>query len=660
MGPSWELPLGALLDAAPDGIMVCDPTGTLALVNAAAEAMFGYGHGELLGQRIETLIPMRSRELHAQHLAGYAAAPRTRAMATDLDLRALRKNGSEFPVEISLSPLATRSGMLIIAIVRDVTERRQLERGHSRAMAFLVSAVEAVQDAFILYDERDRVLMANQAAVQLFEGAVSAVTGDATSSTQALGSRVRSQSPLVGMAFRDLIGAALSAGVFDLLSETPASLASRWHAYHCAPNGAFEIRTTNGRYLRITDRITAEHGVVSIIADVTADMRHAAELDSSRQAAEAANSAKSEFLSSMSHELRTPLNAVLGFAQLLESDRKHPLDARQQERLGYVLRGGEHLLHLVDDVLDLSRIESGRIAIAPESVEVATVVREIIDTLEPMATRAGIAIVVSTSLSRELRVVADRTRLAQILMNFGSNAIKYGKANGRVDVRVENRQDAVRIVVADDGVGIPEDKCAKIFEPFERAGQETGSIEGTGIGLAISKRLAELMHGSVGFTTQAGRGSEFWVDVPPDRESTRDAAAGTGSPNSRAHAAKPGHSTIVYIEDNPPNIALMREVVQALTNVELVVAPTENLGLDLVQHHLPHLVIIGVHMPGLSGCEAAKRLRAASDTRSIPLVALSTSALPADGARHFDHCFVKPVNIAELIGVLDAMLRRAH
>lgn len=654
MAPSWELPLGALLDAAPDGVMVCDPSGVLALVNAAAEAMFGYGHGELLGQPIETLIPVRSRALHSQHFDRFAASPRMRAMTADLDLRALRKDGSEFPVEISLSPLATASGMLIIAIVRDVTERRQLERGHSRATAFLVSAVEAVPDAFILYDEHDRVVMANKAAHQLFADAARTASSHPAPVAGALDGSA--ESPLVGMAFRDLVGVAVSAGLLDLTAETAAGLISRWHTYHCAPSGVFEVRTASGRYLRITDRFTAEHGVVSIIADVTDDMRHAAELDSSRQAAEAANAAKSEFLSSMSHELRTPLNAILGFAQLLESDRKHPLTARQLERLGYVLRGGEHLLHLVDDVLDLSRVESGRITIALESVEVAHVVRELVDTLEPMATRAGIAIVVASPPSRVRRAIADRTRLAQILLNFGSNAIKYGKPNGRVSVRTEDRHDAVRIVVADDGIGIPEHKCAKIFEPFERAGQEGGAIEGTGIGLAISKRLAELMHAAVGFSTEAGRGSEFWVDVPIDHDARR--AAATALPASPDGVAKPVHSTIVYIDDDSPNIALMRDVVQALPNVELIVAPTANLGLDLIHHHVPQLVIIDLHVPGMSGWEAAKRLRAAPDTRAIPLIALSTSVLPADSAREFDRCVVKPVKVAELIRVLAELLGR--
>lgn len=654
MAPNWDLLLGALLDAAPDGVLVCDSKGKLALVNLAAEAMFGYGHGELLGKEIETLIPIRSRPVHAQLVADYVASPRTRALTGAFNLQALRKDGSEFPVEISLSPLTTPDGMLIIAIVRDITERRQLERGHDRATTFLLSAVEAVPEAFLVYDEHDRVLMANKAAGQLFGAALGSGAGPPTSESRG--------EALVGMMFSELVARCLAAGLFDLTSEPAESLASRWQAYHRAPSGALDVHTADGRYLRMTDRITAEHGAVSMIADITGDMQHAAELGASRQVAEAAAAAKSEFLSSMSHELRTPLNAILGFAQLLENDRKHPLDDRQQERLGYVLRGGEHLLHLVNDVLDLSRIEAGKIAIALDVVDVADVIGEVVHTLEPLAARAEIDISAAPESAQDLRVAADRTRLVQILMNFGSNAIKYGKSGGRVTVAAQALPDAVRIAVEDDGLGIPEHKCAKIFEPFERAGQETGAIEGTGIGLTICKRLAELMHASVGFTTQAGRGSKFWVDVPLDLSAGQGDASASPSPPAVSLAAQEGKYTIVYVEDNPSNVALMREVVRDLPHVQLSVAITATLGLELIRHHVPQLVILDLHLPDMSGFEVAKRLRESPDTRKIPLIALSASALPTDRALAeqvgFDHFIVKPIHVADLIRILETTLHR--
>jgi PAS domain S-box-containing protein len=255
MTDDWNVPFRALIDAAPDGLVVCDQNGKLVLVNAEAERMFGYAHDELPGKAIEALIPEHVRPRHQHHLASYTAAPRLRPMGSNLDLRGRRKDGSEFPVEISLSPFETDRGVLIIAGVRDVTDRRQLERENKRANAYLVSAVDAVQDAFALFDERDRVMMVNSAARQLLGSA----TGES----------------IVGRRFSDLLEGALAAGVFDVTDESRASFQRRWLAYHQAPIGTLEVRTGDGRHLRVTDRKTADHGTVMTIADITDDVRRA-------------------------------------------------------------------------------------------------------------------------------------------------------------------------------------------------------------------------------------------------------------------------------------------------------------------------------------------------------------------------------------------------
>jgi PAS domain S-box-containing protein len=642
----WTLPFRDLIDAAPDGLIVCDPKGAIVLVNAEAERMFGYARDELLGAPIDRLVPDHVRPRHAHHVAGYTAAPRLRPMGSSLDLRGRRKDGGEFPVEISLSPITTARGMLITAGIRDVTDRRQLEREHRRSSAYLVSAVDAVQDAFTLFDEHDRVMMVNSAARQLLGGA----TGDS----------------IIGRPFDELLREALSSGVFDFSNESRDSLYGRWRAYHQEPSGALDVRTGTGRYLRVTERKTADHGTVSTIADVTDDVMRAEELRRARETAEAASAAKSEFLSSMSHELRTPLNAILGFAQLLERDRKRPLDERQLERLGHVLRGGEHLLKLIDDVLDLSRIEAGRIAVSSEPVGVPEVLAEVVHTLEPMAARAQIQIAIAPLPADLPSVVADRTRLSQVLMNFGSNAIKYGKPSGHVTLRIEPRSAMMRLVVVDDGIGIPADKRTKIFEPFQRAGQETGPIEGTGIGLTISKRLAEMMMGSVGFTSEVGRGSEFWIDVPIHRAQPGgvDMASTQRIPVS-ALLEGPSRHTIVYVEDNPSNIAFMRELVDEMTSIELITAPTAEIGLELIRTHRPDAVIMDINLPGMSGFEAVKRLRDWPETRDIPVIGLSAAALVKDLSRAKDAGFyrylTKPVKVAELTDTLEELLasRRA-
>ncbi len=638
-----DLPFRELVDAAPDGVVVCDQRGAIVLVNAEAERMFGYSADELRGHTIDMLVPERARGAHAKHLAGYTGAPRLRPMGIGMELTGRRKDGSEIPVEISLAPIRTSKGLLVTAGIRDVTERRKLERENRKANAYLVSAVDSVREAFALFDEQDRVIMVNSAARQLLGGAI--------------------EGSIIGIPFPELLEKALRAGVFDFSNETREKLQERWLAYHRAPAGVLEVRTGTGRYLRVAHTKTAEHGTVSTIADVTDDVLHADELRSAREAAEAASAAKSEFLSSMSHELRTPLNAILGFAQLLERDRRQPLSERQIERLQHVLRGGEHLLKLIDDVLDLSRIEAGRITMSPEPVNAREVLGEVVSTLEPMAARAGITITAPPVDGDLPRLLADRTRVAQILMNFGSNAIKYGKQGGHVRFAISQPDPScLRITVTDNGMGIPANKQDKLFEPFQRAGQETGPIEGTGIGLTITKRLAEMMKGRVGFASEVGRGSEFWVEIPVHRrisaEPVATAARASGSPLASGTA----RYKVIYVEDNPSNIAFMEDLIEELPSVELVTAPTAEIGLELIHAHRPDVVIMDINLPGMSGFDAMQRLRASEETRDIPVIGLSAAALLKDTKRAkeagFARYLTKPIKVDELTRTLEELLAR--
>ncbi len=626
-----------LVESAPDGIIVTDRTGTIRVVNRQAERMFGYARDQLIGQRIEMLIPSRFRERHPSHIRTYETAPRSRPMGSGLDLYGRRSDGSEFPVEISLSPIEVKDGMMFSAAIRDVSDRKRIEAEARRANAYLLSAVDSIQDAFSLYDEEDRVVLVNSAFRHLVAGSV------------------------FGKSFEAIVDAMLP--MLDPGDTTPDELRARWIAYHRDPQGTFDLRTRTGRMMRVTERATAERGTVSLIVDITQDQLREQELQRAHTQAQSASTAKSEFLASMSHELRTPLNAILGFAQLLQRDRKQPLSERQLDRLGHVLSGGEHLLRLIDEVLDLARIEAGRITISPEPVGVAEVISEVQSTLEPLATRAHVKLTADPVPASVPPVVADRTRLAQILMNFGSNAIKYNRSGGHAVFRTTRAGSHVRITVVDDGIGIPADKRARVFEPFQRAGQEAGPIEGTGIGLSISKRLAELMNGTVGFTSETDKGSQFWVDVPVY-------VADTAAPMQSALAVRPDSvlaeegaaHRIVYVEDNPSNIAFMREVMSDLSSIELIVAPTAEIGIELVRTHLPSAVILDINLPGMSGFDAAKLLKAMPETKSIPLIALSAAAMPRDTSRARDAGFyrylTKPVKIDELLEALEQVIAK--
>jgi CheY-like chemotaxis protein len=256
-------------------------------------------------------------------------------------------------------------------------------------------------------------------------------------------------------------------------------------------------------------------------------------------------------------------------------------------------------------------------------------------------------------------VHADRTRLAQILMNFGSNAIKYNRSGGHVTFRIAADGPSARVSVIDDGIGIPDDKRGKIFEPFQRAGQETGPIQGTGIGLAISKRLAELMRGKVGFTTESQRGSEFWVDIPLVQGASQAAVLPPHVAAVSPLTSGPRHK-IIYVEDNPSNIAFMRELIDDLSSIELLTAPTAEIGLDLIRAHQPDVVIMDINLPGMSGIDATKQLKQWPETASIPVIALTAAALTRDTLRGkesgFHRYLTKPVKVDELMAVLEELL----
>lgn len=399
--------------------------------------------------------------------------------------------------------------------------------------------------------------------------------------------------------------------------------------------------------------------VCAALRDMTWRKSREAELEAARRAADQANAAKSEFLSSMSHELRTPLNAILGFAQLLHREKKQPLTDRQRGWVEHVLRGGQHLLRLIDDVLDLARIESGRLTLSPEPVDVELVLDEVVTSLTPIAERSSIEISPLPHSAALPAAHADRTRLSQILLNFGSNAIKYGRPGGRMAFTsyvvggTGERGDRVRVTVTDTGIGIPVEKQELLFQPFQRAGQETGTIEGTGIGLAICKRLAEAMHGSVGFRSAPGQGSEFWVELPvssvqPER-ARRPSAGELAGPRSSSGTAPT--RTVLYIEDNPANLAFMEELFESYEHIQLLTAPSGELGLEMALAHRPDLILLDIHLPGIDGHEVLRRLRARPETAAIKVVAVSAVATKPI-TTGFDRYFTKPLQVS----MLDAMI----
>jgi signal transduction histidine kinase len=375
-----------------------------------------------------------------------------------------------------------------------------------------------------------------------------------------------------------------------------------------------------------------------------------------RRRAHEANLAKSEFLSRMSHDLRTPLNAILGFAQLLIGEES---EANRNEYARQILAGGRHLLELINEVLDIARIESGQLSLSAEPVYVSEVAREVLDLVAPLAAAQRIALTLAPHPCNELPVLADRQRFAQILVNLVSNAVKFNRSGGSVTIRCSERPvKRLRISVIDTGAGIPPEKIQLLFHPFERLGADARGIEGTGLGLALSRGLAGAMKGAMGVESEVDRGSTFWLELPLS-DIAPTAATEVAEP-VRAGVRRDVVGTILYIEDNQSNVRLMERILGRRPLVKLLHAASGSEGIAMVRAHQPSAVFLDLHLPDMPGEEVLRRLWEDSALRPIPAAVLSADAqagqmrrLKASGAAAY---LVKPLDIGEVLSLVDKLL----
>jgi PAS domain S-box-containing protein len=398
--------------------------------------------------------------------------------------------------------------------------------------------------------------------------------------------------------------------------------------------------------------------IVGVVEDITEHLK-LEEAERAREAAEASNRAKSDFLSRMSHELRTPLNAMLGFAQLLELDSRNPLTPAQRPWVGQIQQAGWHLLEMINDVLDLSRIESGNLRLQVETLNLTELLDASLAMVDGEAQQRRIAITTEFGAGTST-VLGDATRVKQILTNLLSNAVKYNSDDGRIHIASQLAgTDTVEIVVTDTGLGMTPDQLSELFQPFNRLGRERSTQQGTGIGLVISQRLAELMGGSLHAQSVEGQGSAFVLALPcsTDPDTVRsDLDALTPEP------AEYHRRLVHYVEDNETNVEVMRGILAQRPQVEMQVSITGLDGLAAIRANRPDLILLDMHLPDISGMELLRHLKADPQTGAIPIVVVSADALAQQIAAAFEagctHYLTKPVSVAELLGVVDDLLDR--
>jgi signal transduction histidine kinase/ActR/RegA family two-component response regulator len=384
------------------------------------------------------------------------------------------------------------------------------------------------------------------------------------------------------------------------------------------------------------------------------------QLARAKAAADEANQAKSAFLSSMSHELRTPLNAILGFAQLLNAGYMRPKLAQQKEYIGYIIKSGNHLLTVINEILDLAKVEAGAVALTPEPLELDEIFLECQAMIEPMGLQRGIR--VSFPSPSALTIIADRTRLRQVLLNLLTNAVKYNREAGSVVVQcIVTEADRVRISVSDTGIGLREGQVEELFQPFNRLGQESGTVEGTGIGLVVTKRLVETMGGEIGVISTPDMGSIFWIEFVLASRSATVPTEGNGTAPIVSDAGRAGEGeTILYVEDHPANLKLVAEILRSRGNYRLLTASDALTGIEMARMHQPDAILLDINLPGTNGYLALKILRADDRTASIPVIAVTAKGMRGDAQKGIEAGFfryvTKPIDIAALMEAIDSAL----
>jgi signal transduction histidine kinase/ActR/RegA family two-component response regulator len=658
----------AIFDSANFSMIATDEKGIIQLFNIGAERMLGYTAAEVVNrinpsdihdpQEVIARARALSLELGTAITPGFEALvfKASRGIEDIYELTYFRKDGSRFPAVVSVTALRDAQGAIIgyLLIGTDNTARKQAEEALLKAGALQNAILTSANFSIIATDEKGIIQLFNIGAERMLGYAAAEVVNKLNPSdihdTHEVIVRAKALSVELGTpitpGFEALVFKA-SRGIEDIYELT----------YVCKDGSRFPAIVS---ITALRDAHDAIIGYLLIGTDNSVRKQVELELHKAMAVAEKANLAKTEFLSNMSHELRSPLNAILGFAQLMDSD-PIPQTVAQKESTGQILQAGWYLLHLINEILDLAMVESGKLLLSREPMSLGEVMLDCQTMIEPQAQKYGVTMSFRQP-DKPCFVLADRTRVKQILINLLSNAIKYNHAGGAVVVEcTEPSPDRIRINVKDTGPGLSPDQLAQLFQPFNRLGQEAAGEEGTGIGLVMTKRLVELMGGAIGVNSTLGVGSVFWVEVlrtlEPQLAVGAAEAAAQKPVNVQDGAAR---RTLLYVEDNPANLKLVEQLIARRPNMRLLTARDATLGIRLAREQQPAVILMDINLPGISGIGALKVLREDRLTQHIPVIAISANAMPHDIDRGLEAGFfrylTKPIKVVEFMDALDVAL----
>jgi PAS domain S-box-containing protein len=617
-----------ILNMMKDGFALADMQGNFIDVNPAYQKMVGYSREELL----QLSIPRIEAAMDPQEVQ--ARFERIAKNGHDVfETRHYRKDGSLVDLEVTATFATIGDDTYMFGFLRDISERKQAEQELLQAkedaeqMAVRNTTIlQTTLDGFMIVDADGKIIDVNPAYEQI------------------LG---YPRNEFIGKRIADIEVIDSHKDVIARIERIQKNGYERFESIQKKKDGTpVDVEVSVSQM-----QLDNEKFSFAFVRDITERRKHEKELQVAKEQAEQANQAKSEFLSRMSHELRTPMNAILGFSQLLELES---LTSVQSSYLGEITTAGEHLLDLINELLDLARIESGKIDLKIEAVQILPLLEQAIALKQPQATEMNLTIQLDCD---DYAVSADSKRLKQVLVNLLDNAVKYNQQDGEIFIECKKYDDQLlRISIKDKGMGINSEDIHKLFKPFERLDAERHGIDGTGIGLVLCQKMVELMDGKIGVSSVQGEGSTFWLELP--------LLAAKASPSKKIEeqevAANVKNKTILYVEDNPANLRLVEEIFREHPEISFVSAITGEEGLQIINEIQPDLVILDINLPGISGFDVLKAMLENEKTRDIPAIGLSADAMRHDiekglkaGLREY---LTKPIKINELLSTVNDIL----